>query len=165
MWMPWVWIMPVEYSAALVASLACLGKKCELRRGCGPRDLTVTHSGVPTSWLMRSTLFRGAVQKSSNAQSGALSKCCFIVLFKSLISSLEKEFLKNPYHRNSLYKLPLAYHCNGFSKIHLLHVTTSLKNSQRENWIKGDIWLLFEDNYFLCMGKNLGQNRTSKIKE
>lgn len=114
---------PCRALGSTYASLACLGKKCELKRGCGPRDLTVTHSGVPTSWLTRSTLWvwhfsEELYRKAHMPKSGALSKWCFIVLFESLISSLGKEFLKNPYHRNSLYKLPLANHCNGLAKIH-----------------------------------------------
>lgn len=87
------------------AVLACLVKEGEWRNGCGCTDLTMTYSGIPAADPpFGLALFTGAVQKSLKAQSGALSKCCFIFLFRSSVSFFGK--------MNCL----VWNHCYGFVK-------------------------------------------------
>lgn len=91
---PRVQILPLSTQEAFSASLAGLVQECERRRGRGSRDLNTTHSGIPAAdseaHPLGLALLTGAVQTSSNAQSGAWSKSCFIFLFRSSLSFFKK---------------------------------------------------------------------------
>lgn len=101
----------VQSSVGVYCIPTMAGEGMGMERVCGPRDLSVTHSGIPAADPggppLGLALFGGAAQKGLNVQSEFCLNVASFFCFKVLSFSLEKDLLRNSNCKYSFHELPL----------------------------------------------------------